>query len=285
MASLSRSQLLVYGAVAVTLLLVGARWIRSSDRSGTAAGGVGYPSTQGSASSASGSPDDSFSLEGEGGDVVVDVTGAVANPGVYRMPAGSRVNDAVQRAGGATGKANVEGINLAARLSDGQQIVVPEKVAGSSPAADAAAGTAALSRRGPRADQNRRRSPRGRGARARARPSDRAADLGQRHPARAGAVGGGLPDAKRYPPGPDGRSPPAHGGEAGRGHGANRRRPRPRRGSARERDPGAGGRAPAGLRARRGRPHRPGHSRGLQAVRTRAPTRGLGPERDPARPA
>jgi competence protein ComEA len=142
MASLSRSQLLVYGAVAVTLLLVGARWIRSSDRSGTAAGGVGYPSTQGSASSASGSPDDSFSLEGEGGDVVVDVTGAVANPGVYRMPAGSRVNDAVQRAGGATGKANVEGINLAARLSDGQQIVVPEKVAGSSPAADAAAGAA-----------------------------------------------------------------------------------------------------------------------------------------------
>jgi competence protein ComEA len=142
MASLSRSQLLVYGAVAVTLLLVGARWIRSSDRSETASGGVDYPSTQGSASSESGSPDDSFSLEGQGGDVVVDVAGAVANPGVYRMPAGSRVNDAVQRAGGATGKANVEGINLAARLSDGQQIVVPEKIAGSSAAAGVAAGTA-----------------------------------------------------------------------------------------------------------------------------------------------
>jgi competence protein ComEA len=134
MGSLSRSQLLVYGAVAVTLLLVGARWIRSSDGRGAAAGEVSYPSAPGSSSDA-GSSDGSFSVDGQGGDVVVDVAGAVADPGVYRMPAGSRVNDAVQRAGGATAKANVEGINLAARLSDGQQIVVPEKVAGSSSAA------------------------------------------------------------------------------------------------------------------------------------------------------
>jgi competence protein ComEA len=140
MASLSRSQLLVYGAVAVTLLLIGARWIRSSQGSGTDAGEVNYPSTSES-SSDSGSPVGSFSVAGEGGDVVVDVTGAVAKPGVYRMPAGSRVNDAVQRAGGATAKANVEGINLAARLSDGQQVVVPERAPGGS-AASASAGAA-----------------------------------------------------------------------------------------------------------------------------------------------
>jgi competence protein ComEA len=62
---------------------------------------------------------------------VVDVAGAVNDPGVYRLPAGSRVNDAVQRAGGATVRAEVDSINLAARLTDGQQVVVPEKVKGS----------------------------------------------------------------------------------------------------------------------------------------------------------
>jgi competence protein ComEA len=63
---------------------------------------------------------------GSGGpDVVVDVTGAVARPGVYRLPVGARVTDAVERAGGATGAAVLESINLAARLADGQQVLVP----------------------------------------------------------------------------------------------------------------------------------------------------------------
>jgi len=123
---LSRSQLLVYGAVAIALLLVGARWIRSSDDRAPSPGGVSYPSSSGSFSS---SGPDAFNVDPQGGgeDAVVDVTGAVSDPGVYRLPAGSRVNDAVQRAGGATAKANVEAINLAARLTDGQQVVVPAK--------------------------------------------------------------------------------------------------------------------------------------------------------------
>jgi competence protein ComEA len=70
-----------------------------------------------------------FSVDAQGGeDVVVDVAGEVGNPGVYRLPAGARVNDAVQRAGGATAKGDLELINLAARLSDGQQIVIPGRV-------------------------------------------------------------------------------------------------------------------------------------------------------------
>jgi competence protein ComEA len=70
-------------------------------------------------------------VDAQGGvDVVVDVTGAVSRPGVYRLPAGSRVNDAVERAGGPGPRAEVEGINLAARLADGQQVVVPEKARG-----------------------------------------------------------------------------------------------------------------------------------------------------------
>lgn len=127
MPQLSRSQLLVYGAVAVTLLLVGARWIRSADQQGSSPGQVSYSSASDSSDSSSGS----FGVDAQGGeDVVVHVAGAVGRPGVYRLPAGSRVNDAVQRAGGATARANVEAINLAARLSDGQQVVLPSRAQG-----------------------------------------------------------------------------------------------------------------------------------------------------------
>ena len=58
--------------------------------------------------------------------VVVDVTGAVRHPGVYRFPPGARVLDAVQKARPAAG-AVLSGINLAERLADGEQIVVPRR--------------------------------------------------------------------------------------------------------------------------------------------------------------
>jgi competence protein ComEA len=78
-----------------------------------------------------------------GQDVVVDVAGAVGKAGVYRLPGGSRVNDAVQRAGGATARAELESINLAARLTDGQQVVVPRKLATGAGGGGATAGSAA----------------------------------------------------------------------------------------------------------------------------------------------
>lgn len=59
---------------------------------------------------------------------VVHVTGAVRKPGVYRLR-GVRVGDALRRAGGASGDADLMAINLAAKLADGQQIVVPERAA------------------------------------------------------------------------------------------------------------------------------------------------------------
>jgi competence protein ComEA len=119
---LSRSQVVVYGAVAVALLLVGARAIRAEGSSGSS-----YSSSSSSDSSGGSGGGISFSPSGQASDVVVDVTGAVGRPGVYRLPAGSRVTDAVDRAGGASGKAQLEAINLAARLADGQQVVVPER--------------------------------------------------------------------------------------------------------------------------------------------------------------
>jgi competence protein ComEA len=124
MPDLSRSQIAVYGAVAVALLLLGARAIRAEGSSGSPS----YGSSFSSASPASGAGGGlSLSSSGPGSDLVVDVTGAVARPGVYRLPGGARVADAVDRAGGPTGAAMLEAINLAARLADGQQVVVPRK--------------------------------------------------------------------------------------------------------------------------------------------------------------
>jgi len=123
--SLSRSQLLVYGAVAVVLLLVGARWIRSGDAEGDGEGGVAYSSSTGDQQSQPGAGG-TLAVDAQGGtDVVVDVAGAVSDPGVYRLPAGARVNDAIERGGGATARAEIDAINLAARLTDGQQIIIP----------------------------------------------------------------------------------------------------------------------------------------------------------------
>lgn len=57
--------------------------------------------------------------------IVVDVEGAVRRPGLVRLPKASRVADAVGRAGGLTAKASHAGVNLAAPVSDGQQVLVP----------------------------------------------------------------------------------------------------------------------------------------------------------------
>ena len=118
MPELSRSQLVVYGAIAVALLLLGARWLRSADQAEAGFGAVAESSER-----------SSIELDPGGGAIVVHVAGAVRDPGVYRFPAGSRVTDAVERAGGATADGLVDSINLAAKLADGQQVVVPAKVA------------------------------------------------------------------------------------------------------------------------------------------------------------
>lgn len=83
---------------------------------------------------------------GSGERLVIHVAGAVRRPGVYRLRSGSRVDDAVQRAGGATRRADLGGLNLAAELEDGRQVLVPERAraAGEAPAGAAATATAPL---------------------------------------------------------------------------------------------------------------------------------------------
>jgi competence protein ComEA len=58
--------------------------------------------------------------------IVVDVVGAVAHPGVVRLPAGSRILDALLAAGGMTGDADLFALNKAAPLRDGMRIYVPK---------------------------------------------------------------------------------------------------------------------------------------------------------------
>jgi competence protein ComEA len=72
--------------------------------------------------------------------VVVDVVGAVARPGLYHLPQGSRVADAVARAGGLTRHAERTAVNLAAPIADGEQVLVAAR--GSPAGVGAAASTA-----------------------------------------------------------------------------------------------------------------------------------------------
>jgi competence protein ComEA len=131
MLDLSRSQVVVYAAIAVALLLVGARAIRA-EGAGSAAPFTPSTATSGEISLKSGG----------GGDIVIDVAGAVRRPGVYRLPAGARVVDAIDRAGGPAGAAMLEGINRAARLTDGQQVMVPERGPGGAIATETGAAVA-----------------------------------------------------------------------------------------------------------------------------------------------
>ena len=59
--------------------------------------------------------------------ITVDVKGAVKSPGIYDLPVGSRINDAVQKAGGVTDNADSKSINLAQRISDEALVYVPTK--------------------------------------------------------------------------------------------------------------------------------------------------------------
>jgi competence protein ComEA len=75
--------------------------------------------------------------------VYVHVAGAVRRPGLYRVADGTRVAAALKRAGGPSAEADLNVVNLAATVEDGQQIVVPERGVAPAAGVDSASGAAA----------------------------------------------------------------------------------------------------------------------------------------------
>ncbi len=118
----------------VTVLLLGFALWRFWPAGPASAGHDFSVSTAYEADDASGQEDalaqdggDAGGIETASGVICVDVEGAVRNPGLYELEAGSRVGDAVKAAGGITKKAVRGQVNLASALQDGQQVVVPSK--------------------------------------------------------------------------------------------------------------------------------------------------------------
>ncbi|MGH3014446.1 MAG: helix-hairpin-helix domain-containing protein [Gaiellaceae bacterium] len=124
MPSISRGRALAYGLAVLAFLVVAGRMTL---------GGADEPRAAPSAAPA-------LEVEEEPPrEVVVHVAGAVARPGLYRLPDGSRVDDAIGLAGGPGPKAALDLVNLAAPVVDGQQVIVPLKGAGGATAAASAA--------------------------------------------------------------------------------------------------------------------------------------------------
>ena len=62
--------------------------------------------------------------------ICVHIKGAVKSPGMYELDAASRVNDAIAAAGGALDSANINAVNLARFLEDGEELIIPEFTSG-----------------------------------------------------------------------------------------------------------------------------------------------------------
>ncbi len=131
----SRSTIVIW-VIAAVLATVAAVRILRDDRPPPAAVSV------------SDGPAAAHDKEGASGsrDIYVHVAGAVRRPGLMKLPPGSRVAVALARAGGPSRRADLTAVNLAARLQDGQQIVVPTAgaAADAGGAGPAGAGTEAL---------------------------------------------------------------------------------------------------------------------------------------------
>ena len=127
-------KLLGHKAVVVAMLVViaAASGLAMANFGGST-GGVSFERNDGSATSAERDAEDAASDDADGSskqsssaaEVYVDVDGAVASPGVYRLKEGARVSQAIDAAGGLTTEADVTGLNRASKVTDGQKIYVP----------------------------------------------------------------------------------------------------------------------------------------------------------------
>jgi competence protein ComEA len=148
----------VVGAVLVAAVVAGV-WLASSRPRAVAVsarvpavpgsslvgtGGPAAPAPPGSSAGRGAVPGTGAAVPAPPSDVVVDVAGKVRRPGLYHLPSGARIDDAITAAGGARPGVDLTSLNLAARVADGQQIVVglPAPAAPAAPVAGAGTATA-----------------------------------------------------------------------------------------------------------------------------------------------
>jgi len=124
----SRPQLVAYGLAAAVVVVLAVRFMQGQARqeANRAPGGAAVARAPGG-SAVPGAPARVQIERGPPETALVHVAGVVLHPGVYRLHDGERVKDAVRRAGGARHGADLNAINLAARVADGQQVVVPRR--------------------------------------------------------------------------------------------------------------------------------------------------------------
>ena len=145
---ISRRQFAVYLVAVVLVVLLGGRALRPDAGSGGQAGAVPPGGFTARAEPAGGPPGEGPSgptsaggveMQAEAERLLVHVAGAVRRPGVYELPGGARIRDAVTEAGGGRAGADLDALNLAAKVTDGQQVLVARRIAARSQPTAAAA--------------------------------------------------------------------------------------------------------------------------------------------------
>lgn len=133
MPDLPRLDVVLYGALALLALVLGMRVFGADGQGSGGAGPGGGAAAVATIEPAgpTGAPADAL--------LRVHVAGAVRRPGVYSLPEGSRVLDALREAGGPTRRGDPNALNLAAKVDDGRQVLVPVR-----PGRDAGAGGGAV---------------------------------------------------------------------------------------------------------------------------------------------
>jgi competence protein ComEA len=140
LAGAGRQRVAVALLALAALLVAGFVWVRATPHPGggretaastptdQATAGSGAAGGEGAAGAGQTLPraaPDTSAGSGPSGRLAVHVAGHVRHPGLVRLPAGSRVYDAVRAAGGVTSGADLDAVNLARKLTDGEQVLIP----------------------------------------------------------------------------------------------------------------------------------------------------------------
>jgi len=127
MSEISRPQLVAYAVAAVVMVALGVRYMQAQ----AGGGGASAPAVSSARATAPDRADAAGAVRIDrtaNEAALVHVAGHVRRPGVYRLRVGARIHEAIRRAGGGRPGADVNAINLAAKVADGQQVVVPRRV-------------------------------------------------------------------------------------------------------------------------------------------------------------